>query len=245
MAEPPPAVEEAQTEVAAAVVPAVVEIREVIQEAVELAPPPPALPDPADALATALIVRWEVTSQAYYTRRLQGVICPGGASGPTWGLGWDGGHQTRYDNQQAWAEHEHVDRLALTSGMMGEARCRAARGGLGDVRVPYPLAERVFIQFALPKYKALAHRKYGLQLLDQPPGVRGSLYSETYNRGGAIRGARGTEQATIRDVCLPARDAECVAIQLEKMCRLWEGTPNGPGLCSRRFDEAKAARTGV
>lgn len=238
-------VETAQASVVTEVVPAVVEVREAVQELLPPVELPEPLPDPADVLATSLIVRWEVTSRAYYTRRLEGVICPGGASGPTWGLGWDGGHQTAHDNRQAWAQHSEVERLATTAGAVGEARCRASRAQLLDVRTPYPLAEEVFIRFALPKYKALCHRKYGMVLLDQPPGVRGSLYSECYNRGGAIRGSRGTEQAFIRDVCLPARDAECTATQLEKMCRLWEGTPNGPGLCARRFDEASVARTGT
>lgn len=222
--------------------PAVVAVREAVQDVAP--PPPPVEPvaDPADAIATALIVRWEVSSPAYYDKRLQGVICPGGASGPTFGLGWDGGHQTVQDNARAWAVHDQVDRLAQTSGQVGEARCRASRAGLLDVRVPYPMAQQVFIAFGLPKYKALAVKKYGVALLSNPPEVRGALYSETYNRGGAIRGNRGTEQEVIRDTCLPARDAECTAIQLENMCRLWKGTPNGPGLCNRRFDEARVAR---
>lgn len=237
-ASPPPA---AQLAVQETIAPAVVAVREAVQEVVE---PPRALapaPDPALEAAAALIIRWEVTSRAYYERRLLGVICPGGASGPTWGLGWDGGHQTVRDNRDAWQEHEHVERLALTAGAVGEARCRASRDGLADVRVPYPMAEQVFIRSALPRYIALAERKYGEALRNQTPGVRTALYSETYNRGGAIRGERGREQAFIRDVCLPARDAECVATQLRAMCRLWAGTPNGKGLCARRDDEARAA----
>jgi len=237
-----PVAEQTQATIAEAVVPVIVAVREAVQEVVPTPPVAEPVADPADALATALIVRWEVTSPAYYSSRLQGVICPGGASGPTWGLGWDGGHQTQRDNREAWSEHEHVERLALTAGITGEARCRESRAGLLDVRTPYPLAEVVFIRFALPKYKAIAVRKYGVQLLDQSPGVRAALYSETYNRGGAIRGARGNEQAVIRDTCLPARDAACVAVQLNAMCRLWQGTPNGPGLCARRADEARVAR---
>ena len=237
-----PAVVETQAELAIEVVPAVVAVRELVQEVVEPPPPLEPLPDPADAVATELIVRWEVTSPAYYGRRLEGVICPGGSSGPTWGLGWDGGHQTERDNREAWSLHEQVERLARTAGMAGEARCRSSRAGLLDVRTPYPMAEAVFTRHALPRYKAIAVRKYGVQLLDQPVGVRAALYDEVYNRGGAIRGSRGTEQAFIRDTCLPARDVECVATQLELMCRLWNGTPNGPGLCARRFAEARVAR---
>lgn len=227
---------------AEAITPTVVAARAALQDALPSRPMPPPLPDRAAELAVKLIVRWEITSQAYYARRLQGVICPGGASGPTWGIGWDGGHQTERENTEAWATHSEVERLATTSGAVGEVRCAAKRGTLRDVRTPYPLAEEVFIRYSLPKYQAIAVRKYGIALLSMPEGVRAALYSETYNRGGAIRGTRGKEQAAIRDVCLPSRDALCVAIQLEAMCRLWQGTPNGPGLCNRRFDEARVAR---
>lgn len=232
----------AQEAVSAELVPVIVTVREAVQDAAPLPAPAEPTANPAVPLATALIVRWEVTSPAYYDRRLQGVICPGGASGPTWGLGWDGGHQTERDNRTAWSQHPHVDRLARTAGHSGEARCRASRGQLLDVRTGYPMAEAVFARFALPKYMALCVRKYGTVLLDQPAGVQAALFSECYNRGGAIRGTRGIEQAVIRDTCLPARDVECTATQLEKMCRLWQGTPNGPGLCARRFDEARVAR---
>ena len=65
--------------------------------------------------------------------------------------------------------------------------------------------------------------------------------SLVYNRGASMAGPRNAEKRAIRDVCLPAGDTQCVATELRAMCRLWAGTPNGPGLCARREDEARLA----
>lgn len=234
-------------QVAEAVLPVVVAVREQVQAVVPEAPPAPpaaveAALDPAIALATRLIMRWEVTSPAYYTRRLQGVYCPGGISGPTWGLGWDGGHQTERDNRRAWSVHPDVERLAKTSGQSGK-RCRASADSLADVRTPLSMAELVFAGYALPKYQAMAERKYGPGIATIPAGARAALWSETYNRGG-IRDCdgRSREQCVIRDKCIPAGDGQCVAKQLRAMCRLWVGTVHDPGLCNRRNDEASTAQ---
>ena len=222
--------------------PLVVATREAVQQVAprrELAP----LRDPAVEVATRLIVRWEISSPAYYSRRLEGVICPGGASGPTWGLGWDGGHQTPTVNRTAWADHPAVDRLAETSGKTG-SRCKPALPPLVDIRTPYAYAEAVFQRHGLPRYAALAERKYGSGINDLSPGARGSLWSETYNRGGHISSShRGIEQARIRDVCIPARDERCIATELRKMCRIWAGTSLEKGLCARREDEARTAES--
>ena len=54
------------------------------------------------------------------------------------------------------------------------------------------------------------------------------------------------DRREIRDRCLPAGDAECTARQLEASCRVWAAdAQNGPGLCARRRDEARAARAGA
>lgn len=224
-------------------VPVVVAVRQQVQE---LAPEPPPVvvepePDPAIAIATRLIMRWEVTSPAYYERRLQGVYCPGGISGPTWGLGWDGAHQTENDNRRAWAMHPQVERLAKTSGQSG-ARCKPSAQGLADVKTPLNMAELVFSLYALPKYEAMAARKYGMGIYQLPAGARGALWSETYNRGGIKDcDGRSREQCWIRDQCIPAGDVGCVVQALRSMCRLWANTVHDPGLCNRRTDEADTA----
>jgi GH24 family phage-related lysozyme (muramidase) len=65
--------------------------------------------------------------------------------------------------------------------------------------------------------------------------------SLVYNRGASMRGMTRTEMRVIRDECLPNRDHICIAHNIRSMCRLWEGTPVGPGLCRRRHAEADLA----
>lgn len=190
--------------------------------------------------AVALIVRWEVTSPARYTQRYQGVICPGGASGPTIGIGDDLGHQPPAEIRRRWGWHPAVERLVTASGQVGPERCAAWRARHRDVRVTYPQAYQVFAEHALPQYAGLTRRVYrGVERLGPRP--EGALVSNVYNRGPSMAGDRAREKRVIRDTCVPQGDPYCVAQQLRAMCRLWAGTPNGPGLCARRHDEAALA----
>ncbi|WP_287278857.1 hypothetical protein, partial [Ralstonia sp.] len=189
------------------------------------------------------LVRWEVSSQSQYLRRWQWAIWPGGASGITWGVGYDGGHQHRQSILREWAMHAHRDRLATTAGITGEA-ARLALPRYRDIVTPWPMAVHVLEAYSIPRYWAAARRAYGRQIDRAPAGVQCALISETYNRGEAMAGARRAERRTIRDQCLPARDAECVARALEASCRVWAADAiNGPGLCNRRRAEASIARS--
>lgn len=244
LAEPtpePPAlspIERAQLAVAEITVPPVVAVREAIQTIIPTAPPPVLAIHPA---AVALVVEYEVTSPAHYTRWLQAPVWPGGASGATWGIGYDGGHQTRPVIARDWHAHAHVGRLAETAGIIG-TRARDLIPGLRDVLTPYAYAVEVFEAVALPRYCADARRYYGGDAVDHLPlPAQGALCSLTYNRGPIQPGDRGREQREIRDVCVPAGDVHCIARALRAMCRLWVGTPHEAGLCRRRNAEAALA----
>lgn len=222
--------------------PAVVATREAVQAVI---PPLPAAPPPLiDPRAVDLIVAFEVSGRAHYERRLQGVIWPGGASGATWGIGYDGGHQTRIVIADDWAAHAHVERLASTAGIVGE-RARALLPGLADVRTAWALAHEVFVAASLPVYHARARRAFGAPAFDAlPPPASGALVSLVYNRGTSMSGDARREMRAIRDDCLPVADVDCIARELRSMCRLWAGAPNGAGLCRRRHAEADLARAG-
>lgn len=189
-----------------------------------------------------LLVRWEVTSQQAYARRYQWPIWPGGASGITWGIGYDGGHQPGPVILREWQQHPERQRLATTSGIIGE-QARAALPAYRDIVVPWAMAVDVLEAASIPRYRAAARRAYGRHFDTAPPGVQCALTSETYNRGESMAGSRRAERRVIRDECLPRGDAECVARQLEASCRVWAGDERlGGGLCARRRDEARAAR---
>lgn len=191
-----------------------------------------------------VLVRWEVSSQQAYVRRWQWPIWPGGASGITWGIGYDGGHQSQPTILREWAQHPDRLRLGTTAGITGEA-ARAALPLYRDITVPWPMALDVLERHSVPRYWAVAVRAYGRQLREASPGVQCALLSEAYNRGESMAGERRRERRHIRDVCLPARDAQCVAEQLRASCRVWSNDRvNGPGLCARRQAEALIAAGG-
>ncbi|KAF1698036.1 hypothetical protein CSC62_07525 [Pseudoxanthomonas jiangsuensis] len=211
-----------------------------VRDAVQAVVPPPAagearLVSPA---AAAHIVRWEVTSAAHYARRLQWPIWPGGASGVTWGIGYDGGHQGARTIAQDWAAHPDVARLAATAGITGTA-ARAALPRFRDIVVPFGEAEQVFVEVSLPVYHRTTVRAYGEGVLALPADARGALVGNTYNRGGSMVGDRNREKRAIRDTCIPLGDLACLALQLRSQCRLWRGTNLEAGLCGRRESEAQ------
>lgn len=198
--------------------------------------------NPATQCARDLLVRWEVSSQQAYVRRWQWPIWPGGASGITWGIGYDGGHQSKPTILREWRAHHAAPRLAATAGIIGE-RARVALPAYRDISVPWPMAIDVLDAYGIPRYRAAARRAYGRAFDGAPYRVQCALISEVYNRGEAMAGNRRAERRRIRDECLPAQDAECVARALEASCRVWSNDSiNGAGLCARRRAEAAIAR---
>lgn len=191
-------------------------------------------------LAADLITRWEVGGERGYMRCCVAPIWPGGASGVTWGIGYDGGHQPAQVIRDEWAIHPERELLATTSSRTG-ADARTALPDYRHVITPYPCATNVMLRYSLPRYAGIARRTYGRAFDAAPAGIQAALISEVYNRGPAMAGNRRTERRRIRDVCLPSGDAQCVAAQLRASCRVWIGSSLYDGLCARRRDEAKTA----
>lgn len=233
-----PVVEAPQADAAAVSVPVVVAVQEAVQEVLpEIGVQRPAI----DPRAVDLIIRWEVSSEARYTRQLAWPIWPGGASGVTWCIGYDGGHQTRTTIARDWAAHPDVATLETSSGVVG-APAKPLAASMRAVRTAFKYCRQVFVDASLPAYMASARRAYGGPAFDAlPPPAQGVLGSLTYNRGAAMVGDRNREKREIRDDCVPRGDTACIARALRSMCRLWAGTPNGAGLCARREDEARLA----
>lgn len=233
-----PAVETVETVVAEVAVPAIVAVREVVQDV--LPPPAPVDVPLVSPSAAALIVRWEVSGPAHYALRLERPIWPQGASGITWGIGYDGGHATERDIRAAWHAHADVDRLARTAGITG-THARDALPAYRDIVTRYDYASEVFVQVSLPIYHGSSRRAFRDGFDTLPPDAAGALVSMVYNRGGSMAGDRNREKRVIRDTCIPSGDLVCIGAQLRSMCRLWVGTVNERGLCDRRADEARLA----
>lgn len=191
--------------------------------------------------AITLIVDFEVGGQARYVRLYQRPIWPGAASGVTVGIGYDLGHQRASTILQDWHEHAERERLAGMAGIIGEA-ARVARAGVADILVPWDHAIGVFRDASLIEYCRRARLAFGAAAFDAAPAqVQGALVSVVYNRGASMIGPARVEMRVIRDVCLPADDAECVATQIRAMTRLWRGSSIEAGMERRREAEATLA----
>ena len=203
-------------------------------------------PEPANAAcrraAAALIIRWEVSSPAFYRKRLETPIWPGGASGVTWGIGYDGGHQTRAVIADDWQDHEHVVRLGDTAGITGQ-RARTILPRFQDIPTGFDHASRVFEERSLVEYERRAERAFRNGFTELRPNACGALISLVYNRGAAMTGDSRREMRAIRDQCVPAQDNACIAREIRAMTRLWRGTVNEKGLSARRESEALLALT--
>lgn len=231
----------AQTDVAADAVPTIVDVRDVVDA---VAPTPPAAPCQTHPDAIALIVRYEVTSETYYTARLQSPVWPGEASGVTWGIGYDGGQQTRSRIVADWRTHAQVDRLTATSGIVG-LPARALIPALADVRTPYAMAADVFGASTLPSFCSLAARTFARGWDSLPTLAQGVLVAVVYNRGASMQGERRREMRELRDECVPAGDVACIARELRSMTRLWVGTPIEAGMRARYEASAALAMKGA
>lgn len=224
---------------AAATVPVVLALRDAVDSiAVEPLPSTPAAT--VDPAVVELVVRWEIGSQAQYVRKYQGVICPGGASGPTIGIGFDLGTQTPAEIRAAWGWHPDIDRLVTASGQVGPEKCKAWRAAHRDIRVSYDDALRVFATHDWPRYMAMAARAYRAGWVDLTLNHQRALGGNGYNRGFSFLGSRRTEMREVRDTCVPGNDAPCTAGQLRASCRVWDSQPDiRKGLCARRYAEAE------
>lgn len=230
---------EAQQVVAETTVSPIVAVREVVESVAPIASTI-ASRCVVSPEGVALIVRFEITSRAYYDSRLQGVMWPGVRSGVTWGVGYDGGYYTREGITRDWARHAQVGRLASTSGVVG-APAKALIPSLADIRTPYPMAEEVFVASMLPVYCELAKRTFrnGWDGLTQH--AKDSLVATVFNRGAGMGGESRVEMKVLRDTCVPAADTRCMAAQYRSMPRVWRGTSVEAGLTKRYNETAKLA----
>lgn len=216
--------------------------QEALSDLTPVLPPP----EPRDAAcrraAAALTLRWEVSSPAFYRKRLERPLWPGGASGVTWGIGYDGGTVTPSTILDDWKAHAQVDRLATTSGIQGQ-KAKLALPRYRDIPTPYEYAAEVFETRSLVEYERMAGRAFRVDFSEIKPEACAALISVVYNRGASMTGDSRREMKAIRDECVPTKDYSCIARQLRSMCRLWRGTVNEKGLCARRDAEATLAES--
>lgn len=231
---------EVQDQAADVLTPVVIDVREAVQELLPEPPAPAPVASTVSPAAVDLIVRFEIISPSYYVKRLQRPIWPKGASGITWAIGYDGGHQTRQQILADWSMHPDGAELSTTAGITGQ-RARIILPAYRHIVTPLPMAQQVFADSTLPRYATLAERTFEDGWERLPPNAQGSLTATVYNRGASMRGTTRRHMRALRDVCVPAGDVGCMVEQYLDMCAIWQGTPNGPGLCRRYRETADLA----
>ncbi len=188
-----------------------------------------------------LIVRHEITSDAYYRRALARPIWPGASSGITIGIGYDLGYLSRARFESDWGEHlerDSLHRLGAVCGLKGPA-ARQQLAAIADINISLAWARSVFAHTTLPRYARQTRTAFpGVENLYAD--VQTALVSLVYNRGASMKGPTRREMRDIRAQVSNA-DLAAIAASISAMKRLWEGR-NLAGLLRRRDEEAALVR---
>jgi GH24 family phage-related lysozyme (muramidase) len=187
------------------------------------------------------IVKFEVSSKAFYDKKLKSPVWPGGHSGVTIGIGYDIGVTSRAEITADWSgEIPDADLTALlvAQGTTGDA-AKVLAGRLKAISIPFEVASQVFYKSTLPRYAQSTRATYpGVEKL--PADAQGMLLSLVYNRGAKLTGPARAEMAAIKPlVAGGVKNLDAIADQFESMVRLW---PDLPGLQKRRQREAELIR---
>jgi peptidoglycan hydrolase-like protein with peptidoglycan-binding domain len=190
--------------------------------------------------AVTFIVHEEVGGRRFYDDHCARPHFPGEASGVTIGVGYDLRFQEPRDFEADWAGILTPQAMAALRPHLGRPGSADAVAALGDLRIAFPDAWKVFVKRALPRGIQQTMNCYG-DLSQLPPLCRGALVSLVYNRGTKLTGDSRREMKAIRDH-IDAGNLDRVATEFESMTRLW---PGSDGLRKRRDKEAEMWRRGL
>lgn len=183
------------------------------------------------------LVYHEISSPAYYKKRLQKPVWPGGASGVTVGIGYDLGYHRDYHIRRDWGpfvSDEDLKKLIAVAGKKGNnAKLQIPK--LKHIRIPYEAAATVFSESTLPRYAAATKKTFkGIEKC--VPDVQSAILSLVYNRGTRLSGSKRKEMKAIQSL-IKQQQYDEIGDQIIAMKRLWENT-GLKGLLKRRDDEA-------
>lgn len=179
----------------------------------------------------------------YYDKYLSKFTWPGGASGPTIGIGVDCGYYTK-DELSKIFHFLSSDQIKLIQGASGKTR-ESGKQYTKTLReagiiVSWDQAKEIFETLTWPKFAKLAEKAFpGLDKLCD--NAYGAIVSLVFNRGSGMSGDSRLEMRNIRDL-VPKKDYKGIAKQLRKMKRIWQGK-GLDGLIERREAEAKLVET--
>jgi hypothetical protein len=194
--------------------------------------------------ALQLLLDYEVGGgKKYYEKFLSKFTWPGGASGPTIGIGIDCAYYSKAELGEIFKflKEEEIELIKQASGMTSERgreftkKLRAA-----GITVSWERAVEIFETFTWNKFSKLAQKTFpGLSELC--PDAYGAIVSLVFNRGTSLKGERRLEMRNIR-VLIPRKDYKKIAQEFRDMKRIWIGK-NLDGLIERREAEALLIET--
>lgn len=185
-----------------------------------------------------LIVREEITSQAYYTKHYERPEWPGGESGITIAIGYDLGYASRDKIKADWSSLVDPDMLTammLCSGIRGAAAQKALATVKSKICIPWMSAIEVFANRDVPQWTAAVLKAIPTATA-LAPDCLGSVVSIAYNRGASFN-LPGDRYIEMRDIKAHIDNRQFIAVEadIRGMKRLW---PNVKGLRDRRDAEA-------
>jgi len=189
--------------------------------------------------ALNLILEYEVGGgRAYYEKYLSGPTWPGGASGMTLAIGIDCGYYTPTELREIFnfLPENQIKAIQDASGKRGQSgKEYTAHVRNLNIKITWDQAVEIFDKYTWPKFARLAERTFpGLdQLCDN---AYGAIVSLVFNRGASLVGDSRSEMRDIKDL-IPQKDYRTIAIEIQKMKRIWKGK-GLEGLLARRDAES-------
>lgn len=189
--------------------------------------------------ALDLILKYEVGGgKGYYDKYLSGFTWPKGASGPTIGIGVDCGYYSSEELETIFhfLPEKQINLIKGASGKTGQAG-KQYTTVLRDagIKVTWEQAQKIFETLTWPKFTRLAEKAFpGLDKLCDD--AYGAIVSLVFNRGTSMSGESRSEMREIRSL-VPKKDYRSIALEIQKMKRIWKGK-GLDGLLTRRDAES-------
>jgi GH24 family phage-related lysozyme (muramidase) len=186
-----------------------------------------------------LLLKFETGGgKAYYEKYLSKFTWPGGASGPTIGIGIDCGYYTQNELQEIFEflNQKDLDLIKAASGLKGaQGKEYTKTLRKAGIIVSWENAEHIFKKYTWPKFTRLAEKAFP-DLDKLHPDAYGAIVSLVFNRGTSMKGDSRKEMRNIRAL-VPEKKYKKIAQEVRNMKRIWIGK-NLDGLIDRREAEA-------
>lgn len=189
-----------------------------------------------------LIVEYEVGGESQY-KKWPHPEYSGGASGVTWGIGYDGHQNSKTAILSDWKRigERPAQRLAATQPYSGSS-AKVHYRDVVDITVPWQPSIEVFLEIDVSRTDVQCRRAFpGFDSLR--PKAKDAIRSLVFNRGAAMNGPNRVEMRWMRDVGVPKKDYDGLAAAERDMKKIWRGTSIQAGMYRRREAEARLFET--